>query len=362
MSTETPYVFDLEKLLEPISPGNPAGELLRYEGTYDRIRDARREDDPRLDQGIYQSELKRADWPSVESLALESLSTRTKDLQIAAWLLEAWLHLYGFAGVGAGLRLLSELAERFWAEIHPQLEQGDFENRVSPVVWMNEKLSLTLKQLPVTSPQTADVPACSYADWESACHLENLAARDPRAAASAEERGAITTSKFHSSVMLTDRQFYAALYEETNDARAYCNALEALLDARCGRDAPSLYRFKETLDSVARLAADILNSRPAGEYELDGESPYVYGDEAPESVWSGAPIRSRAEAYQRLAEAADYLLRTEPHSPTPYLVKRAVEWGSMSLHQVLQQIVRNDSEMQELNRLLRLAGGDDRKA
>ena len=70
---------------------------------------------------------------------------------------------------------------------------------------------------------------------------------------------------------------------------------------------------------------------------------------------------SRAEAYQRLAEAADYLLRTEPHSPTPYLVRRAVEWGSMSLSDVLQQIVRNDGEMQEINRLLRLAPADERK-
>ena len=69
-------------------------------------------------------------------------------------------------------------------------------------------------------------------------------------------------------------------------------------------------------------------------------------------------IRSRAEAYWRLSEAADYLLRTEPHSPTPYLVKRAVAWGSMSLFELFQQIIRNEGEMQEINRLLRLANKD----
>jgi type VI secretion system ImpA family protein len=356
MSTETPYVFDLEKLLEPISPERPAGDDLRYEGTYDRIRDARREDDPRLNQGIYQSDLKRADWPSVETIALEALETRTKDLQIAAWLLEAWLHTYGFAGVSAGLRLLGELCERFWEQVYPELDGDNVENRVAPFVWINEKLSLTLKQLPVTSPQTSDVQACSYADWEGACHHENLSARDPKSAAAAEARGAVTTSKFHSSVMLTDRQFYATLFEDATDALSSCVSLEGMLDARCGGDSPSLRLFRETLEVVQRLAADILQSRPAGEYELEGgESDYVYG-ESDASVWSGTPIRSRAEAYQRLAEAADYLLRTEPHSPTPYLVKRAVEWGSMSLQQVLQQIVRNDAEMQELSRLLRLAG------
>ncbi len=72
--------------------------------------------------------------------------------------------------------------------------------------------------------------------------------------------------------------------------------------------------------------------------------------------WSNGPIRSRTEAYRRLSEAADYLLRTEPHSPTPYLVKRAVEWGSMSLPELLEQIVRNEGEMNEIDRLLRLTG------
>src|SRR6516225_910593 len=94
----TPYRVDLEKLLYPISVERPAGESLRYEGTYDRIREARRQDEAELSQGIYKTELKKADWPLVEKLCLEELETRSKDLQLATWLLEAWLHLGGFAG------------------------------------------------------------------------------------------------------------------------------------------------------------------------------------------------------------------------------------------------------------------------
>jgi type VI secretion system ImpA family protein len=361
MSTEPTQVFDLERLLEPVSPERPAGESLRYEGTYDRIREARREDDPRLSQGIYQTELKRADWPAVEQIALEALATRTKDLQIAAWLLEAWVQLYGFAGAAAGLRLMSGLCERFWLRLYPEMEGGDVENRVAPVVWVNEKLAIKLKQLPISSPQTGDVPAYSYADWESACHLENLARKDPKGSAAAEARGAATTSKFNSSVMLTDRRFYAELLEDAEAAREACEEFEHLLEERCGRDAPSLRQFREALSETRRVAAEILESRPGMDYETEaGEMEYAFGDDG--DRWSpGAPIRSRAEAYQRLAEAADYLLRTEPHSPTPYLVRRAVEWGSMSLSEVLQQIVRNDGEMQEINRLLRLAPADERK-
>jgi hypothetical protein len=37
-------------------------------------------------------------------------------------------------------------------------------------------------------------------------------------------------------------------------------------------------------------------------------------------------------------------------------VKRAVEWGTMSLPELLQQIVRNEGELNEIDRLLRLTG------
>lgn len=358
MSAEIPYTFDLETLLGPISDARPSGESLRYEGTHDRIREARREDDPRMNRGIYESEPKRADWPAVEALAAEALSTRTKDLQLAAWLTEAWTHLYGLAGSREGLRLMAELCARFWEGLHPELEGEDCEARVSPVVWVNEKLSLKVKMLAVSSPQAGDVPAYSYADWESAAHLENLSKRDPKALQAAEARGQVTPTKFHSSVMLTERNFYAELYEDAASALDACGALEGVLAELCGPAAPSLGRFRESVEGVRQLAQDVLGSRPSADYELEaGESPYLYGEEEEGAHgWSsGAPIRSRAEAYQRLAEAADYLLRTEPHSPTPYLVRRAVEWGSMSLHEVLQQLVRNDGEMQELNRLLRLS-------
>ena len=123
MSTAPPPAYDLAALLRPVSAERPSGESLRYEGTYDRIREARREDDPRLSRGIYETELKRADWASVEAACLEALATRTKDLQVAAWLLEAWLHRYGFAGVREGLRLLAGLCEIFWDDLHPRLDE-----------------------------------------------------------------------------------------------------------------------------------------------------------------------------------------------------------------------------------------------
>lgn len=49
-------------------------------------------------------------------------------------------------------------------------------------------------------------------------------------------------------------------------------------------------------------------------------------------------ITTRAEAYRALDQAAELLLRVEPHSPVPYLVKRAVRWGSLSLSELYGEL------------------------
>jgi type VI secretion system protein ImpA len=346
-----PASIDLEKLLSPISPEQPAGESLSYEGTYDRIQAARREDDPRLSQGIYTTDLKRADWETDERICLEALGTRSKDLRIAGWFLEAALHLRGFTGVGEGLSLITGLCEKFWADLYPKLEGENLEDRVAPFEWINDKLALKLKQISLTSPHGIDVALYSFVDWESACHLANLTQE-------AQAQGKPTLTSFQASVMATDVSFYVALFGELNLTLGALAALEQLLDERCGRQSPSLHQFREALESVQQLIAEILRSSQQGLIGAD-EDPETHLDasfpeqelEAP----AGGSIRSRAQAYQMLAEAADYLIRTEPHSPVPYLVKRAVDWGNMDLFEVFKQIIRNDTEMEEIDKLLRLS-------
>jgi type VI secretion system protein ImpA len=352
-----PQTIHLEELLQPIPGDNPAGESLRYQGTYDRIADARREDDPALSQGIYKSNLKRADWATAEAICVEALATRSKDLQIASWLLEAWIHRYGFAGVTNGLSLLGGLCEQFWEDLYPSLDGRDVEGRIAPINWIEQKLTLKLKQVPLTFPDDTGHECYSYIDWESACHFENLAMKDPRALQEALAKINPTVATFRTAVAATPRSFYAEMIEDLENAIHTCDLVQKILEERCAKDGPSLRQFKTALCAVHQLISHDLHTR-LEEIELASEEEEVRPEAAePEfEFWSSGPIRSRADAYRRLSEAADYLLRTEPHSPTPYLVKRAVEWGTMTLPELLQQIVRNESELSEMDKLLQLTG------
>ena len=58
-------MFDSKKLLKPISVDEIFGEDLSFSREIDAIVDARRFDDPSLDQGEWVTEIKTADWPFV---------------------------------------------------------------------------------------------------------------------------------------------------------------------------------------------------------------------------------------------------------------------------------------------------------
>ena len=65
--------LDIAELLAPIPGENPAGQSVRYDGTHDAIKEARRADDA-LEQGEWVRQVKVADWPAVIAIATEALS------------------------------------------------------------------------------------------------------------------------------------------------------------------------------------------------------------------------------------------------------------------------------------------------
>jgi type VI secretion system ImpA family protein len=351
------FQFEAGSLLHPISEESPAGETLRYEGTYDKIREARTEDDPVLSRGVWKQPMKRADWSDVAALSLDALERRTKDLQIAAWLTESWLHLYGFSGLREGLRVLAGLCETFWDNLHPQAESGDsIEYRVAPIDWINDKLAPVVRLLPITEPASDDVKAYCWDDWESSTR--------PRPAASPNQ-GA-TQAQFQQSVLLTSTAFYLNSLQDVESAAAAAAELESVLRKHCGGEAPSLRQLVNTLESIRGLIVSILSRRDTSLPALAPQpSTAAAANPAPEAPHhddhqplSGRPIRNRDEAYKCLAEAADFLAITEPHSPTPYLVRRAIAWGGMRLEDLLPELVRSQDELGQIYRLLQISRTD----
>lgn len=350
MSSRTltaPPLPALEPLLAPVSPDAPAGEWLRYEPLYDEIKLLREADDPTLPQGVWQRELKRSDWSGVAGLCSDALAARTKDLQLAAWLLEAWIHLHGFRGLEWGARLLAGLCERFWDCLHPSLEEG-IEARLAPLLWVADRLPLAVRSIPVTAPASEDSSPYAWVDWEAGLYLANLARLDGAAAVKAQERGMVPQDRFLVSVSLTPAPWLAGLAREVAAALAALKDLDRALVAGFGEDAPSLSSLRTPLEAVHGFLVKVLGERgePVAAVPEEGSAP---ADDAPPRE---GLVLSRSEAYQRLSEAADFLLRTEPHSPVPYLVRRAISWGNLSLAELLQELLQKNTDLSTLYSLL----------
>ena len=170
--------------------------------------------------------------------------------------------------------------------------------------------------------------------------------------------GKVTQEQFVRSAMLSPKSFYSSLAGDLEGAVKACTSLESFLDDKCGKQSPSLVQFHQALTSVEGLVDDILKGRenePVAQIPaaLDFTEAWTTSSERHERPFTdGAEISSRAEAYQMLSLAAKYLMRAEPHSPTPHLVKRAIEWGNMGLKELLKEVIQNQQERDAVFKLL----------
>ena len=383
MTMQAPNVFlpDIEALLAPIPGADPAGPSMRYDPLYLGIRQAREEDDASLPMGEWERPLKKADWKAVSAGCTELLGSRTKDFQVAAWLCESWTRQYQLEGFNAAVDLLTGLVERFWDTAHPRIEDGDDDARVAPFIWMNENLPLVLKlhlvllHLPDRMPS-----AVSLADWDQALIADQQKKGDAKAAADPLSAPAMTRDELSGAASGNALLSLVAMREQLQLATGKWDALTRLLDEKMGANPPSVARVGEMLRRIERAVTSLIGGRdprpqpvspvvevPAEEtittykeHPVDAAPPKAETPSAqPEvQVLSGA-ITSREEAYRMLEAVAAFLEKAEPHSPTPYLVKRAVAWGRMSLADLMQEVVREEGDISRYFSLLGIKGSGE---
>lgn len=244
--------FSLEQLTAAIDASVPAGTSLRGGPVYYAIAHARRHDDASLPMGGWEHQLKHADWQRVADLAAHALAHDSKDLQMAAWLLEAQLHRTGFDALAPGASLLRQLCAQHWPVLYP----ADSEHRANIFHWLDEKLLPALRLLPLAS----GAPGFAYADWERARRQEQLRQHGGEQVTVDEGPG---LAGLAAAVAATPTAFYLDLQARLDEALASLDALAGYLDARFGEDSPGLAALSATLQQIRNVAAAALHARGA---------------------------------------------------------------------------------------------------
>lgn len=290
---------DLERLLAPIAGTAPAGEDISFSSEMDAIAKARVSDDPSLDQGAWESELREADWEFVARRCAELISTRSKDLRLAVWMTEALALTGGLRGLGDGLMVTAALCDRFWEGVHPQPDEDGYELRAGNLSWIAAR---TPQLLAMYSPST-DVDA---------------------------------------------------LRQQVLDADHCANAIEELervVDERLGRDGPGLTAAKAAMSALERDIVAGARAAGAGPEEEGGDRAAPAAS-ASQSAQFGNAVQSRAQALAQLRAIADFFRRTEPHSPVAYLADKAAEWGAQPLHEWLRSVIKDPASYAHVEELL----------
>jgi len=329
-----------DELLSPIPGPNPAGENLRYAPAYDKIKEARREDDD-APQGEWRRERKLADWPLTVKLTTEALSKKSKDLQLAAWLTEALIRRNGMAGLLDGLQILQGLVENFWEGLYPEIEDGDAEFRAAPLQWVGDKLETTVKNAPLTRS------GLDYFRYKESRVIgyEQDAIEDEGKMATRQEAiaaGKFTAEQFDEAFAATPKAWYVQLENTCDAVLEQIGTLGEACDARFADASPTFRKLRTAVEEVRQSVHILLQKKRELEPDpVEVAAPVV---SEPEPVAAegtvAAPSRTAArgtagepadyeDAVERLVTAARYLRRLQPESPAPYLMLRGFRWGEL---------------------------------
>lgn len=346
--------IDITQLLEPIPGDAPCGPRLRHEPAWDRLKELRREDDASLPAGVWQAELKRGDWAALEHLASELLRERSKDLMIAAWLGEAWLHRHGLFGIAPALQLLVELCEHYPDELHPQPEEGDRSWRVPPLEWMVRRYSnLLLTQVAVFGGDNEEVAQLTLHQWKR-LQARQVQASDNKQDKVAAESARMEQRKYLEAIRQLPGEPLRGRLQALDGSLVALQRFEAWSDAWLAEQAPSFAPLRQVLEDIRHLVQEFApmssDTPPISPVPVDAAP--VGAPQQAVAPLSGAVPGSREEAYRQLSLIADYLARSEPHSPVPYVIRRVVEWGQQPLSELLEELLSSDAESRRVWKLL----------
>jgi type VI secretion system protein ImpA len=358
-------------LLNPISEDKPSGENLRYAPIYEKIKEARREDDD-APQGLWQRERKVADWVLTVKLISETLATKTKDLQLVAWLVEAMLKREGIAGLRETIDLARGMLETFWDTLYPELEDDDVELRVGPLQWVGDRLEVSVKRTGITK---SGFSWFQYKESRAIGTEESANTNEKKVKRAADiAEGKIPQEDFDKAFDESPKSYYVNLIATFDGTTESIRSFKEVCDQRFGDMSPNFGTLERALEEVRQTVHILLQKKrekepdapveaapepePEPEPELSPASVSVGNSAAAAPALAPVPARralsaepaDRDDAIARIVACAKYLRQKEPFNPAPYLMLRGLRWGELraggeSINQTL--LVAPSSEIRQ---------------
>jgi type VI secretion system protein ImpA len=338
-------------LTDPIDQNEPCGCNIRMNAEareiYYKIKDARNQARAE-ERSVTPGELIKVshNWNLVSNLGLQIIASISKDIEVLAWLAEAHLRLQSFCGLKEIYDVSATLLNTYWDEIH-SIDENDIEEKLAPLAGLNGfgTEGTLIQPLRLVSL----VPGVKFGElslWDYQLSQRNEeAGRRETIYTAATEAGVAAMSAHLADVNACIRSFAA---------------LNAVLNERCGQQAPPSSNIRNVLQEVAAAirslgGRDDTVSEPSFEGNAGDTTDGAPAMSATETVRILTPegIATRDEAFELLMNVARYFRRTEPHSPISLAIETLVRRGRMDFSELLAELL---PELQTRNAVLTAAG------
>jgi len=360
-----PPVLDIEALTNPISEENPSGVELRGSEHANAFFDLREvfNQSNKAEREIETAEafpdeefpdLKDPEWDEVRDRSIEILTSYSKDVSVASWLIEATMRMEGLPGLRDGFKVMLELCRRYWDNIHPEPDEDEgYAETVSQLTGLtSERTYGILDKLPLTNGGGGSY---SYFDFNEANRIDGM---DADAKQRRITEGAIERHTFDDSFRATSREHWDNVVEDLDTLITTIRELESYLDERCLRNsygeetAPSMTSFRQRLESIRSTVQQLMSELLLDDPEETTDQPETeteVGSEVQAKAPTGA-IQSRADAIKLIRKAAEYFRKTEPQSFIYFKLEQAARWAEMPFPELLKELLRDETAMGELHR------------
>jgi type VI secretion system protein ImpA len=357
-----PDGFDLAALLEPIPGDAPQGVDIREDfssqSPYNRLRDARsdaRDAEKMIDNGDPNAGDPAPMWRTVREVGSRTLRETAKDLEVAAWLTEAYVRSDGLAGLAAGAALIKGLAEQYWDAVYPLPDDYGVETRIAPITGLNGRDgggSLIQPLYKVRFFERADGTPITFFTYQSSEQLPALPQerRDARIAA-----GAIPFEDMENEARTNGAAALGRLRDQATAALEAWEAMAAVLDEKASEDPPSTSHVRDMLrqihaatiryapppEAAAEPAAGVVETAasPAGGNAVT--APVGFSNTA-------ARTATREDALKTLETVAEYFRKTEPASPLAYTLDDAIRRAKLTWPELLAEVVADPAVRQAI--------------
>lgn len=347
----SPATLDLDALTAPIPGEVPTGADLRADesanSVYYDLRTMRQEcreaeraadyPDPNLPSPP------RPKWEELQVACDKALREKSKDLEVACWLVEAQARIRQdppvsqFAGLRDGFKLVNALCSRYWDGLYSIQDESDPKAKGEPITVLNGKdgrdgaLVLAIRKIPLTLHEDPG----PFSLWH--CEVQQKK----------NEMGAIEALARKGA-----RAFYEPLLRDIAETRAAFAELETNVRNLMTDNAPSCGLIRDTLEQADRMVQLISGIRLQDQAApAAGAAPAADGKAAAGTrgaIPTTGEFATRDQALEALLAIARFFREREPNAPISYTIEDAVRRARMPLNDLLAELLDDEARRRML--------------